>query len=204
MRLQELGYVETVFGYSPKNRIRIRAVGLEIILWEIAESRSDVKSFSFPGPEITVNTGNGDFKHKLAMSIEFNDGVTGAFEYLNRKQFDAGLGPFLSDKANQIRMRLELFDNKYWQSHEAHYSAWRRLVRFIHPKLQIESWELCERICSVSWPKARLPISDIAKHFQVDKQTILTAVAFLIHQGHLMFDSERGEYDLSSKVWKKS
>lgn len=202
MKGRELAYIETMFCWSPKLKQRVKLVGPQIYLQEIAESRPEIVSYSFPGPLLALDDQLPKVDHTVRMTATWKDGVTGALDFLSRAQAEQNLAPRISIRARDIGLRIEVFEASNLHKMERHYSSWRQLVRFLHPMLRPEGWGVTKTIQGEDWPRDRLSIADMCRITKSDKQAVLTATAFLIHAGYLTFDSDRGFFDLRSKVWR--
>ena len=202
MNHHDLAYQETTFCWSPKLQKRIKVVGLELVLHEIAESRPDIEDYSFPGPALLLDDQLPHIEHTVRMTAKFTDGVTGAIEYLSANQVKSGVAPRIAARAQAIGLRIEIYDRRHLKKQEKHYSAWRQMTRFLHPLHRPQELGVTRQLQNDDWPLERLSISDICKLTKVDRQTALVATAYLIHRGILTFDAERGHFDLRTKVWR--
>jgi hypothetical protein len=198
---RRLDYQETMFCWSPKLKKRIRLVGVQIALAEVAESRPTIQDFTFPGPEITLDV-DPPTKHSVRMSARWRDGVTGAIDYLSTSQVKDGVRDQVLLAATRIGLRIEIIDPDDLLKQEKHLSSWRQLARYLHPMLEPSDWGVTEKLQKDDWPRERMSISDLSSKAGVEPQTALVAAAYLIHRGTVSFDSERGSYDLLSKVWR--
>lgn len=197
---KKLSYFETMFCWSPKLEKVVTLIGPQIALSEVAESRPDVESYTFPGPTISQR---GDAKevHQVRMSVTFRNGVTGGIDYLSSLQIANGYREWISETARKLDLHLEMVTQQDLRDRAKHYESWRQLVRHLHPTHKPAQWPLSEELRAIDLPRERVSINELRRLTKTQGQDILVAVAFLVYSGAFCFDTERGTYDLGSKVW---
>ena len=192
----------TVFVFSAKKKAVLRLVEEQVLLLRYAESNPRIVGFSFPGSKLAVQIAGKAETVQLAMTVEFDDGVTGAATYLGKSEVGRGLVEALRERATALPMRLEILHSETFTNNIPFYSTWTQLLRYLHPMVDQARLPVTQAVAKHLERPQRIPIHAIARALRLEPQEALEAVAFLAHRGTVLIDTERGCFDLATNAWR--